>query len=94
MPRLVYKAIGKEIHSTRYCQIVETESAARLSLGEQDIISHYQKHSSHIARTYYPKISSRNVAAKPRQCMDELRDQSQTGEGLTAHGKKNSCGRL
>ena len=74
----------------RYCQTVETESAARLSLGEQDIISHDQKHSSHIAKTYYQKISSRNVAAKARQCMDNLRGQSQTGEGLTTHGKRTA----
>ena len=69
---------------------METESAARLSLGEQDIISRDQKHSSHVARTYYQKIFSRNVAAKARQCMDKLRDQSQTGEGLTTHGKRTA----
>ena len=73
-----------------YHQIVETESAARLSLGEQDIISRDQKHSSHVARTYYQKISSRNVAAKARQCMDKLRGQSQTGEGLTTHCKRTA----
>ena len=90
MSRLVYEAIGKHIHPTHYRQIVKTESAARLSLGEQDIISHGQKHSSHVARTYYQKISSRNVAAKARQCMDKLRGQSQTGEGLTTHGKRTA----
>ena len=42
MSRLVYEAIEKHIHPTRYRQIVETESAARLSLGEQDIISRDQ----------------------------------------------------
>ena len=79
MSRLVYEATGKHIHPTRYRQIVETESVARLSLGEQDIISRDQKQSSHVARTYYQKISSRNVAPKARQCMDKLRGQSQTG---------------
>ena len=58
MSKLVYEAIGKHIHPTRYWQIVETESAAKLSLGEQGIISRDQKHSSHVARTYYQKISS------------------------------------
>ena len=58
MSKLVYEAIGKHIHPTRYQQIVETESAAKLSLGEQDIISRDQKHSSHVAGTYYQKISS------------------------------------
>ena len=60
MSKLVYEAIGNHIHPTRYRQIVETESAANLSLGEQDITSHDQKHSSHVARTstYYQKISS------------------------------------
>ena len=74
----------------RYRQIVKTESRARLSLGEQDIISREQKHISHVARTYYQKISLRNVAAKARQCMDRLRGQSQTGERLTMDGKRTA----
>ena len=90
MSRLVYEAIGKHIHPTHYRQIVETESAARLSLWEQDIIIHDQKHSSHVAKTYYQKISSRNVAAKAQQCMDKLRGQSQTGEALATHGKRTA----
>ena len=80
---LVHQPIGKHIHPTRDCQIVETESAARLSLGEQGIISRDQKHSSQVARSYYQNISSRNVVAKARQCMDKLKGQSQTGKGLT-----------
>ena len=83
MSRLFYEAIGKHIHPTRYRQIVKTESAARLSLGEQDIISRDQKHSSHVARVYYQKITSRNVAAKAKQCMDKLRGQSQTTDSKT-----------
>ena len=63
---------------------------SKAQLGEQDIISRDQKHSSHIARIYYQKISSRNVAAKAWQCMDKLRGQSQTGEGLTTHGKRTA----
>ena len=35
--RLVYEVIGKHIHPTRYCQIVETESAARLWLGNKTL---------------------------------------------------------
>ena len=87
MSRLVYEAIRKHIHPTSYRLIEETESAARLSVGEQDIISRDQKHSSHVAMTCYQKISSRNVAAKAQQCMDKLRGQSQTGVGLTTDNK-------
>lgn len=77
MSKLVYEAIGKHIHPTRYRQIVETESAAKLSVGEQDIISRDQKHSSFVARTYYQKISSRDVAVKARQCMEKLKSQTE-----------------
>ena len=39
MSKLVFEAIGKYIHPTRYHQIVETESVRKLSPGEQDIMS-------------------------------------------------------
>ena len=90
MSKLVYEAIEKHIHPTRYWQIVETESAEKLSLGEQDIISRDHKHSSHVARTYYQKISSRDVATKARQCMDKLRSQSQPAKSLTMDNKETS----
>ena len=74
----------------RHRQIVETESAARLTLGEQDIVSRDQKHSSHVERTYYQKISSRDVATNARQCMDKLRNQSQPVKRLTKGNKETS----
>ena len=87
MSKLVYESIRKHVHPTRYRQ---TESAAKLSLGEQDIIGREQKHSSHVARTYYQKISSRDVATKARQCMDKLRSQSQPAKRLTKDNKETS----
>ena len=62
MCKLVYQAIGKYIHPTRYRQIVETESAKKLCLEDQKSISLDQKHSSQVARIYYLKNSSRRVA--------------------------------
>ena len=73
MSILVFQAIGKYIHPTRYRQIVETESALRLSQEEQSVISKDQKHSSNVAKTYYQKISSRDVAVKARKCMEKLK---------------------
>ena len=48
MCKLVYQAIGKYIHPTRYREIIETERAKKLSLEDQ-------KHSSQVARIYYQK---------------------------------------
>ena len=53
LSKLVYDAIGKYIHSTRYRQIVETESSAILDLDEQQWVSEDQKHSSKAAKTHY-----------------------------------------
>ena len=76
MSILTFQAIGKYIHPTRYCQIVETESALRLSSEEQSLVSRDQKHSSQVARTHYQKLASRNVAVKARHCVDKLKDES------------------
>ena len=43
LSKLVYDAIGKYIHPTRYRQIVETESSAILDLDEQQWVSEDQK---------------------------------------------------
>ena len=72
MSKLVFEAIGKYIHLTRYRQIVETESVRKLSLGEQDIMSRNQKHSSQVARTHYQKLSSRETAEKAKHCFGKL----------------------
>lgn len=70
---LVFQAIGKYIHPTRYRQIIETESAMALDVEEQKMVSEDQKHSSNVARVHYLKLRSRDVAMKGRTCMDKLR---------------------
>ena len=72
MSKLVFAAIGKYIHPTRYRQIVETESVQKLFPGEQDILSRDHKHSSQVARTHYQKLSSREIAEKTKYCFGKL----------------------
>ena len=72
MCKLVYLAIGKSIHPTRYRQIIETESAEKLSLEDQTNISLDQKHSSQVARIYYQKNPSRRVAVDGQISMKKL----------------------
>ena len=72
MALLVKEAIGKYINPTRYRQIVETESASRLSSEEQSIISRDQKHSSNVAERSYKKRLSRDIATKGKQCMEKM----------------------
>ena len=64
---LVFEAIGKYIHPTRYRQIIETQSAEFLLPKEQKWISEDQKHSSNVARVHYQKKRSRG-----RKCMEKL----------------------
>ena len=70
---LVFQAIGKYIHPTRYRQIIEMESVNKLDLQEQRFVSEDQKHSSNVARVHYQKLRSRDVALKGRSCMEKLR---------------------
>ena len=72
--RLVFQAIGKYIHPTRYRQIVETESAKNLTLEEQQALSEDQKHTSFVAKVHYQKLNSRDIAEKGKQAMAKLRD--------------------
>jgi len=69
---LVFEAIGKYIHPTRYRQIIETQSAEFLPPKEQKWMSEDQKHSSNVARVHYQKKRSREVAMRGRQCMEKL----------------------
>ena len=62
MSILVHQAIEKYVNPTRYRQIIESESAERLSPEEMDVISKDQKHSSYVARRIYQKKLSRTVA--------------------------------
>ena len=62
MSKLVFDAIGKYVHPTRYRQIVETQSLNQLTCSEQRILSEDQKHSSSVAKIHYQKQRSREVA--------------------------------
>ena len=70
--KLVFQAVGKYIHPTRYRQIIETESAKKLYLEDQKNISLDQKHSSQVARIYYQKNTSRRVAVDGHSSMRKL----------------------
>ena len=70
---LVFQAIGKYIHPTRYRQIIETESVRMLNIEEQQVVTEDQKHSSNVARVHYQKRRSREVAMQGRRCMVKLR---------------------
>ena len=72
MTMLVHQAIGKYINPTRYRQIIETESSERLTTEEQRIISEDQKHSSQVAKIFYKKKHSRQVAIEGKKCMDKM----------------------
>lgn len=81
--RLVFQAIGKYIHPTRYRQIIETESAKKLTMEEQNALSEDQKHTSLVAKVHYQKLQSRHVAEKGRDAMDKLRDNSKSSNTLS-----------
>ena len=72
MSKLVFDAIGKYIHPTRYRQIVETQSLNLLTSKEQEILSEDQKHSSAVAKVHYQKQRSREVAVKAHACLQKL----------------------
>ena len=82
--RLVFQAIGKYVNPTRYRQIIETESAEKLTVEDQKSISDDQKHTSMVAKVHYQKRASRDVAAKGSKVMDKLRD---NGESLKSISK-------
>ncbi|XP_078384349.1 uncharacterized protein LOC144666818 [Oculina patagonica] len=72
MSKLVFDAIGKYIHPTRYRQIVETQSLNLLTSTEQQNLSEDQKHSSAVAKVHYQKQRSREVAVKAHECLQKL----------------------
>ena len=72
MSKLVFDAIGKYIHPTRYRQIVETQSLNQLTSTEQKILSEDQKHSSAVAKIHYQKQRSREIAVKGHECLQKL----------------------
>ena len=85
--RLVFQAIGKYINPTRYRQIIETESARKLTIDEQIILSEDQKHTSFVARVHYQKLQSRDIATKGKEVMDKLRDETPSKEILSKSRK-------
>ena len=72
--KLVFDAIGKFIHPTRYRQIVETQSLNMLTSKEQQILSEDQKHSSAVAKVHYQKQRSGEVVVKAHECLQKLQD--------------------
>ena len=86
MSKLVFDAIGKYIHPTRYRQIVETQSLNQLTSEEQRILSEDQKHSSAVAKVHYHKQRSREVAVKGHECLQKL----QGSKGLVVDNDVNT----
>ena len=72
MSKLVFDAIRKYIHPTRYRQIVEKQSLNQLTSIEQTILSEDQKHSSAVAKVQYQKQRSHEVAAMAHECLQKL----------------------
>ena len=72
MGRMTFLAIGKYINPTRYRQIIETESAEKLTIEEQQILSEDQKHSSIVAKVHYKKLRSRDVTVKAKSFLQKM----------------------
>ena len=85
--RVVFLAIGKYINPTRYRQIIETESAEKLTVDEQTYLSEDQKHKSNVAKLRYQKLRSENIAMKAKSCLEKLQDSSKSSEQLAAVNK-------
>ena len=83
MSLLVHQAIEKYVNPTRYRQIIESESAERLTPEEMEAVSKDQKHSSYVARRIYQKKLSRDVAEQGRSCMEKI-----AGGGRDEHTKE------
>ena len=69
---MVYAATGKFIIPTRLRQIIETESAEKLSSEDQEIVSENQKHTSQVARVHYRKLRSRDVATRAKKALARI----------------------
>ena len=74
---------------TRYSQIIETESAEKLTLEEQKCLSEDQKHTLNVAKIHYQKLRSENIAMKAKSCLEKLQDSSKSSKQL-AEGKNHS----
>ena len=85
--RIVFLAIGKYINPTRYRQIIETESAEKLTLEEQAFLSKDLKHTSNVTKIHYLKIKSENIAMNAKSCLEKLQDSGESSGHLTAINK-------
>ena len=75
-----FLAIRKYINPTRCRQIIETERAEKLNLGEQTCPSEDQKHTSNVAKINYQNLRSENIAMKARLYLETLQDSSNFSE--------------
>ena len=93
MSKLVFDAIGKYIHPTRYRQIVETQSLNQFTSEEQRVLSEDQKHSSAVAKVHYQKQRSREVALKGHECLQKLQGAkgSEVDEDVHARLGDSTC---
>ena len=85
--RVVLLAIGKYINPTQYRQIIEIESAEKLTLEEQTCLREDQKHASNVAKILYQKLRTENVAMKANSCFEKLQDSSKPSEQLAEVNK-------
>ena len=69
MSKLAYDSIGKYVHPTRLCQIIESESSISLERSELEIVLEDQKHCFAVAKVHYKKRRSRDIATKVKQCL-------------------------
>ena len=72
MSKLVFDAIGKYIHPTRYRQIVETQRFYACNNKEHQVLSEDQNHCSVVAKVHYQKQRSREFAVKAHECLQKL----------------------
>ena len=72
MSLLVFQAINKVVHPTRYRQILESESAVKLTPSETEALSKDNKHSSQVAKRIYQKKLSRDVAHDGLSSLEKL----------------------
>ena len=83
----IFLGIGKYIKPTRYRQIIETESAEKLTLDEKTFLSVDQKHTSNVAKIHYQKLRSENISMKATSCLEKLQDSSKSSELLSEVNK-------
>ena len=75
------------INPTRYRQIIETETAEKLTVDKQTCLSEDQKHTLTVAKIHYQKLRSENIAMKAKSCLEKVQDSSKSSEQLAAVNK-------